>query len=503
MRVFLVVALLLQASRGWEVLVANVLSTGSHQTVSAYLTNLLIDRGHSVTYVSTNIPGYLREGVDKRELPTCTKAMNQNDPRNSGGGENEGLVAGVKKVLGAIDSLLRSCERWYDEPNVQEILRSNKKYDVMITFGLFDTCSLGLASHLGINNTIIHSSFPALMPNHIQMLGLPLYSSSVDINDILIRDSELVKSSITARAKNLLKRVVFGLLYTTLTNWYIEPVIKQHVPDYQGYNRAYKSVKLVTMRSHPHPQVDGPTPYGPGVLTLGGSLCKAYNPADIAAHLMEYVDSASEGFIYISFGSVQKDSPPEEQAKWIETFEDLPYKVVWKQSKQVENLPDNIRVFPWVAQMALLQHPNIKLFITHGGYASKMEAICSGVPQLVVPKFASDQYYTAERIASLGLGEQIPDLDNTTAPEIRSKIYQITGSGGYYEKMADVKRQLLLTRVTDLQVLGYVDAVVNGHSFLPGYQPWYQYYYLDIIFIPILTILVIRFIYKRVFSKSE
>ena len=149
MRVFVLVAFLLQSSRGWEVLVANVLSTGSHQTVSAYLTNLLIDHGHSVTYVSTNIPGYLREGVEKRELPTCTKAMNQNDPRNSGGGENEGLVASVKKVLGAIDSLLRSCERWYDEPNVQEILRSNKKYDVMITFGWFDTCSLGLATHLG------------------------------------------------------------------------------------------------------------------------------------------------------------------------------------------------------------------------------------------------------------------------------------------------------------------------------------------------------------------
>ena len=318
---------LFQASYSWEVLVANVFSTGSHQTVSAYLANLLTDHGHSVTYVSTNMPSYLRDSIDKRDLPTCTQAMS--DLANDRGGEeNGGIFAGIRKVLRTIDVLLRACERWYGEPNVRKIVESGDKYDLMISFGLFDSCALGLATHLGINNSIIHMPMPALMPNHVSVLGLPLYSSSVDINDIMIRDHRIVKESAIARAQNLVKRTFFELLYTSLTNWYIEPTLRSIVPNYQGDHSSYQTVKLVTMHSHPHPLIDGPTPFGPGVLTLGGSLCKEYDPTDLTSDLLEFVNSATEGFIYISFGSVQKDCLPEERTKWIETFKDMPYKVV-------------------------------------------------------------------------------------------------------------------------------------------------------------------------------
>ena len=486
--------LLVQSSTSWEVLIANVLSTRSHQTVSIYLSNLLSQHGHSVTYLSTNIPSslQLQEIIEKRDLPTCTHVMN-----NLGGDQEDG----IKKVFRTIDTLLRACERWYDEPNVKHLLETKKTYDVMITFGLFDSCSLALAAHLGINSTIIHMSFPALMPNHVTMLGLPLYSSSVDINDILIRDHELVKNSVIARAKNLVKRLFFEVLYTSLTNWYIEPVIKKNIPGYGGYYKSYETVKLVTMHTHPHPGIDGPTPFGPGVLPLGGSLCTQYNSTELSESpgLTEFIDSATEGFIYVSFGSVQQDVSREEQEKWVETFRDLPYKVVWKQGDSVENLPENTRTFTWLAQMSLLQHPNIRLFITHGGYASKVEATCAGVPLLVVPKFAADQFYTAERITKLGLGEQIVDIEASAASEIRSKILQITGDGSYHENMKSVMRQLHLTKLTDNQVLGYIEGVVGGHSFLPGYQPWYQYFYLDIVLVPVFTLLVTKYLYRRFF----
>ncbi|KAL5266656.1 hypothetical protein ACHWQZ_G003883 [Mnemiopsis leidyi] len=497
MFVFVSVFLLfIHSSASWQVLIANVLATKSHQTTSVYLSNLLSQQGHSVTYLSTNLPTTLHESVDKRDLPTCTHVMN-----NLGGDREDG----IQKIFTTIDTLLRACERWYTEPNVKALLETKTKYDLMITFGLFDSCSLALATHLGINNTIVHMSFPALIPNHVTMLGLPLYSSSVDINDILIRDHELVKNSALSRAKNLLKRLFFEVLYTGLTNWYIEPVLKNNIPEYQGYYKSYETVKLVTMHTHPHPDIDGPTPFGPGVLTLGGSLCTKYDYAELSASpgLAEFVDSATDGFIYVSFGSVQQDVSPEEQAKWVETFSKLPYKVVWKQSESVVSLPENTRTFPWLAQMSLLQHPNIRLFITHGGYASKLEATCAGVPLLVVPKFAADQFYTAERFTKLGLGEQILDLESSSVSEIRSKILHITGTDSFHEKMGAVKRQLHLTKMTDRQVLGYIDAVVGGHSFLPGYQPWYQYFYLDIILVPVIIILLTKYLFRKLFFMKK
>ena len=459
------------------------------------MANLLVESGHTVTYMSTNIPKSLHPNIQKRDLPVCTEAMNNLTRR----GDSESTT--WRGILHKLDSFFKACDRWYEEDNVRLLLQTEEKFDLFVTSGLFETCALGLAHHLGIKSTIVQMPGPILTPYLIHEMGLPLYSSSVFIDAFTPRESTAVKTSITARAHNLAKRFLLDTLYYSFMGWYSEPAVYKHIPSYPGYRETYKSVKLMLMHFHSHPLIDGPIPMGPGVVPIGGAVCRPYKTTNMSPDLIEFVDSATGGVIYISFGSLESDGAPEEQSKLLEVFRNLPYKVVWKQGNVVENLPNNVKVVSWLDQMSLLQHPNMKLFITHGGYASKIEALCAGLPLLVVPRMALDQFHTAQRIADTGLGAQIPDLDNTPASEILAKILDITGNAAYSERVKQVSKELHQTKITDGQVLGYLEAAIAGNAFLPGYQPWYQYFYLDIIAVPLVTVYCVKLLFTKCFKR--
>lgn len=52
-------------------------------------------------------------------------------------------------------------------------------------------------------------------------------------------------------------------------------------------------------------------------------------------------------------------------------------------------------------------HPNCRLFITHGGFHSTLESINASVPLLGIPMF-TDQYYNMAAAEHFGIGRMIP-----------------------------------------------------------------------------------------------
>jgi len=64
-------------------------------------------------------------------------------------------------------------------------------------------------------------------------------------------------------------------------------------------------------------------------------------------------------------------------------------KAVWKwESEEMNGSPDNVLLKKWLPQQDLIGHSKTKLFITHGGLMSTMEAIYHGKPMIVMPGFA-------------------------------------------------------------------------------------------------------------------
>ena len=479
------------AVTSWDVLFVNVFSTRSHQTISGYTANLLADNGHHVTYISTNIPNYLRSEIKKVTLTEIEKVGNAvikkvDDPDFSLG-----------KMLPSIKTMLSLCDLFFADPYVQLLISKRARFDAIVAFAaLYDSCAFALAHKLEIGARITQVPAPAIFPAQQAAYGLPIYHSSVNYNGVICQDPQDVKDSMVLRLKNILSTNLVMLFEDVAQKWFIGPGIYSHVPDYPGYFEVYKEVGMVLM--HQHPLTDFPVPFGPGVIPLAGTLCTDYQPELLGADLLDFIDS-SQGFIYLSFGSIIHTLLDIEIEIFINAFSKLPFNVVWKMPGDIPNLPPNVKTFSWLPQMSLLRHPKLRAFITHGGHASKIEAMCSGAPMLVIPRTAFDQYLNADQVVKRHLGDKILNLRESSGHQIYEKIMNITGEETT-GNMRNLQRHLLATRTTESQLLGYFDIVISGKKLLPGYQPIWQYFYLDIILIPIVVILLVRMLIRKVRS---
>src|SRR4051794_31402857 len=90
-------------------------------------------------------------------------------------------------------------------------------------------------------------------------------------------------------------------------------------------------------------------------------------------------------------------------------------------------MPRRVHVQEWLPIPHLLDHA--AAFVTHGGFNSVKEAMSRGVPMVVIP-LASDQYYSAERCAKLGLARVVPPNDRTPA-RVRQELQALLHDPSY------------------------------------------------------------------------
>jgi UDP:flavonoid glycosyltransferase YjiC (YdhE family) len=69
------------------------------------------------------------------------------------------------------------------------------------------------------------------------------------------------------------------------------------------------------------------------------------------------------------------------------------------------NSPANARVERWWPQADAMH--TAAAMVGHGGFGTTMTALAAGVPQVVMPLFAFDQFVNAERVAAVGAGLQL------------------------------------------------------------------------------------------------
>lgn len=82
-------------------------------------------------------------------------------------------------------------------------------------------------------------------------------------------------------------------------------------------------------------------------------------------------------------------------------------RVLWKwEQPALPEIPNNVLIRKWFPQSGILAHPNIRLFITHGGLLSSIEAVFHGLPILGLPVFG-DQHVNIARAVHKGYGRSI------------------------------------------------------------------------------------------------
>jgi len=68
-------------------------------------------------------------------------------------------------------------------------------------------------------------------------------------------------------------------------------------------------------------------------------------------------------------------------------------------------------------------HPNLKLFITHGGLLSTTEAVHRGVPIVGIPIFG-DQPLNMKQVENAGFGKSV-EIEQITAESFYSVISEV------------------------------------------------------------------------------
>ncbi|XP_022164035.1 UDP-glucuronosyltransferase 2C1-like isoform X1 [Myzus persicae] len=237
-----------------------------------------------------------------------------------------------------------------------------------------------------------------------------------------------------------LKNTIAGLIQMFVEDYLYIPMIKAEMSKHFAYvgwqsrptlEQMLNNVSLTLMNAY-H-AVGVCRPYLPGIVEVGGMHIK--EPKPLPKDLQDYIDSASNGVIYFSFGSIMNLSnlPKEKLSSILNAISRLKQKVIikWVPDKSIK-LPQNVKVGSWLPQNDILAHPNVKLFITHGGLHSIEEAVYNEKPLIGIPFFA-DQLTNMRLVEKVGYGKLIP-YNQITEESLGNAVEEVLSNPAFKDK---------------------------------------------------------------------
>ncbi|XP_047491574.1 UDP-glycosyltransferase UGT5-like isoform X2 [Penaeus chinensis] len=153
-----------------------------------------------------------------------------------------------------------------------------------------------------------------------------------------------------------------------------------------------------------HFSMDAAVPLLPSQVAVGAVHCRPANP--LPKELETWISGAGpEGVVYFSLGTVARGTsmPVVYRDMFVEAFKRLKQRVIWKYDVELDGISDNVLIQKWLPQQDILGHPNVKVFITHGGLLSTQESLYHATPVVALPIFA-DQPKNALTIQKQGVG---------------------------------------------------------------------------------------------------
>lgn len=310
--------------------------------------------------------------------------------------------------------------------------------------------------------------------------------------------------------------------------WWMENIL-WHTLNYPIQNRLYEKY----LKTHPHSLMDiinnvsiilnnnhfsttSIKPTMPNVIDIGGITVDP-EAKPLPKDIREFLDSASDGAIIFSMGSIIRavQWPTEKREAFIRAFGKIKQRVLWKyENDTIPNKPENVMISKWIPQRDVLAHPNVRLFISHGGLLGTTEAMYLGVPILAVPIYG-DQKMNMKMASDKGI-TFVLDFDNLSE-EIVTEALKKTLNNEQTRIRAKEHSKIVRDRPMSPQdtVVYWVDYVIKhkGAHHLKSIAKELSYielYNIDVV-LAILSLLIvafygmfsiIRFILNRLMTKQ-
>lgn len=267
-----------------------------------------------------------------------------------------------------------------------------------------------------------------------------------------------------------------------LAQKYIAPHLPGPLPTVKEME---KRVSVVLLNSH-----DAITPSRPtvrGMVQVGG-LHITDKPKLLPADIKEFLDGATHGVIYFSLGTNLKsaDLPPEKLSVFLSVFGSLKQRVLWKFESSAK-FPPNVMVKSWLPQSDILGHPNVKVFITHGGLFGTQEGVYRSVPLLGIPIYC-DQHLNMMKADAAGYA-LILSFRNITETSLKWALTELIENPRYAQKMQQVSTLFRDRPLNALNESVYWVEYVSRHKGALHIRssaldlPWVNYMLLDVIFV--------------------
>ncbi|KAL6257005.1 hypothetical protein P5V15_012049 [Pogonomyrmex californicus] len=387
---------------------------------------------------------------------------------------------------------------------------TNAKFDAVIT-EMFTPAIYMLAHRF--NAPLIGILTLGLQNYHRFNLGSPVLPSHP--SNWELKNHAGLNLSFWKRLKNFINT------WWDIYSWYNDFIYNQQkiAEKYFGQDIPYitdvaKNMSLILINQEP--SLAYARPEIPNVIHFSG-IHIAKTPPLLPKDLKKFLDEATNGFIYISLGSIRKSQllSPKILKIFVNTFANLKYKVLWKFEDDNFDVPSNVFTSKWVPQQGVLAHPNIKLFIYQGGLQSTEEAVHYAVPLIGIP-FVFDQVCQVMKMVSLGVARYL-DIVQLTTSELHDAILEVVGDKGYKDKMLELRALTKDKPYDSLENIIWWIEFVMRHNGAPHLRfngvdtAWYQQFDFDIIVFLTITsfsvlcvlLIIIGWVSKKVYTYYD
>ncbi|KAH8343683.1 hypothetical protein KR059_004434, partial [Drosophila kikkawai] len=223
----------------------------------------------------------------------------------------------------------------------------------------------------------------------------------------------------------------------------------------------------------------------PGMVEVAGLHIPKEVPK-LPLDLQQFINGAEHGVIYFALGvELPATALTEERRRMLlESLELMPQRVIWKfEGEPPCAVADNIYLAKLLPQQAILAHPNVKLFISHGGMLSIIEAAYYGKPVLGMPLFF-DQFRNLDVLLEEGAALQV-NIDSVTGKELKEAVNRLISDPGFQENSLAISERFRDQLNHPLDVAVYWTEYVLRHrgahhlKVSPSHVKLVEYYSVD------------------------
>ncbi|XP_032779686.2 UDP-glucuronosyltransferase 2A3 isoform X1 [Daphnia magna] len=391
-----------------NILVFMPFGSHSHKATLIPLVQGLLERNHSVTFITNQESTDLRYhkmmyNLDEVVVPNLNYSMLDPESAEQNFFElaAQHSIRSQLKIFRHLSSQIdKVLEYTYTDAGVQSVLRHGQ-FDLVLLSQVVSYAGYPLAWHFRC--PFILSSPNVLMTDSAYLLGDSEHTEYVPFFLMAMTD----KMNLAQRIINTVITHLLNFFQDTFIFPRIQPTIEKYFPGAPSLIEMKANVSAAFANTHP--AFSYPRAYPPGVVELGGIHCRPAEP--LSRSIEEFVSGAgNDGFVLFGVGSIipMDEMPRQMLDVFIRVFSRLRQRVVWqwRGTNKPANLSDNILLLDWLPQQDLLGHEKCRLFLTHGGLLSTQEAIYHGVPVLGLP-FISDQLLNMDKAVRDGYALQL------------------------------------------------------------------------------------------------